>query len=152
MQKNAKLNEPTPADLYSFGTLSHIERMIKSDGEINAQIRGLSRVKIVEYHRRLPYLIGKNYKRSRKTLMDTPEIKALTNHLANEFKKAINLGKFVDFLVFMNVMSENTPSQLADLVASVLGFETDRKTRLFWKKLMLKKRLEKIIDLLSQGN
>ena len=47
LQKNSKLNEPTPADLYSIGTLSKIERMIRSDGEINAQVKGISRVKIL---------------------------------------------------------------------------------------------------------
>src|SRR3972149_8353522 len=49
LQKNSKLNEPSPQDLYNVGTLSHIERMIKSDGEINAQVKGLSRVAILEF-------------------------------------------------------------------------------------------------------
>ena len=59
LQKNAKLNEPTPEDLYTIGTLSHIERMIKSDGEINAQIRGLSRIKILEYIEDSPNLMAR---------------------------------------------------------------------------------------------
>jgi len=59
LQKNAKLNEPSPNDLYTIGTLSHIERMIKSDGEINAQIRGLSRIKIIEYVDGSPYLMAR---------------------------------------------------------------------------------------------
>src|SRR5229473_6437842 len=49
LQKNARLNEPTEEDLYEIGTLSHIERMIRSDGEINAQVKGISRVKIIEF-------------------------------------------------------------------------------------------------------
>src|SRR3989339_340080 len=46
LQKNARLNDPAPSDLHSIGTLSRIERMIRTDGEINAQVRGISRVKI----------------------------------------------------------------------------------------------------------
>jgi len=42
---NARLNDPSTDDLYAIGTLSRIERMIRTDGEINAQVRGLSRVK-----------------------------------------------------------------------------------------------------------
>src|SRR6266568_9222631 len=55
LQKNSRLNDPGPDDLHSIGTLSRIERMIRSDGEINAQVRGLSRVKIVSYERQENY-------------------------------------------------------------------------------------------------
>ena len=148
LQKNAKLNEPAPGDLYTIGTLSHIERMIKSDGEINAQIRGLARIKIIEYLDGTPYLMAR-VKELEEDNSDSPEVKALTNHLIGEFKRAINLGKFVDFLVFMNVMSENTPSQLADLVASVLDLKTAERQTLL-EELDIKKRLEKIVELLSR--
>jgi ATP-dependent Lon protease len=148
LQKNAKLNEPTPQDLYTIGTLSHIERMIKSDGEINAQIRGLSRIKILEYIEDSPNLMARVIELPEEPI-DTPEIKALTNHLVAEFKRAINLGKFVDFLVFMNVMSENTPSQLVDLVASVLELKPDERQALL-EELDVQKRLEKVVNLLSR--
>jgi ATP-dependent Lon protease len=148
LQKNARLNEPTPADLYSFGTLSHIERMIKSDGEINAQIRGLSRIKIEEYQDSHPFLLGKVIEIP-ENVNDTPEVKALCNHLTNEFRKAMNLGKFVDFLVFMNIMSENTPSQLADLVSSVLDLKPIDKQVLL-EETDVRKRLEKVTDLLAK--
>jgi len=148
LQKNAKLNDPAPSDLYNVGTLSHIERMIKSDGEINAQIKGLSRIKILEFMDDSPYLMAK-VEELEDEISDTPEIKALTNHLVSEFKRAINLGKFVDFLVFMNVMSENTPSQLADLVASVLDLKPSERQALL-EEVAVKKRLEKIVELLSR--
>lgn len=149
LQKNSKLNEPSPSDLYSLGTLSHIERMIKSDGEINAQVRGLSRVRIKEFVEDYPYLMAK-VEEIDDVAAETPEVKALTNHLIAEFKKAINLGKFVDFLVFMNVMSaENTPSQLADLVSSVLELKPQEKQTLL-EEIDVKKRLEKVIEFLSR--
>jgi ATP-dependent Lon protease len=148
LQKNGKLNEPIPTDLYTIGTLSHIERMIRSDGEINAQIKGLSRIRILEYVDGSPYLMAR-VKELEEEIADTPEIKALTNHLVGEFKRAINLGKFVDFLVFMNVMSENSPSQLADLVASVLELKPGERQALL-EELDVRKRLEKVIDLLSR--
>ena len=148
LQKNGKLNEPIPTDLYAIGTLSHIERMIRSDGEINAQIKGLSRIRILEYVDGSPYLMAR-VKELEEEIADTPEIKALTNHLVGEFKRAINLGKFVDFLVFMNVMSENSPSQLADLVASVLELKPGERQALL-EELVVRKRLEKVIELLSR--
>ena len=148
LQKNARLNEPTPSDLYTVGTLSHIERMIKSDGEINAQIRGLSRIRVLEYVEDSPYLMARVVELE-DDMTDNPEVKALTNHLINEFKKAINMGKFVDFLIFMNVMSENTPSQIADLVSSVLDLKPNEKQSLL-EETDVKKRLEKAIEFLSK--
>ncbi len=148
LQRNAKLNDPSPSDLYAVGTLSHIERMIKSEGEINAQIKGLSRIKILEFMEDSPYLMAR-VEEVLEEAIDTPEIKALTNHLVTEFKRAINLGKFVDFLVFMNVMSENTPSQLADLVASVLDLRPAERQELL-EEIDVKKRLEKVVELLSR--
>jgi ATP-dependent Lon protease len=148
LQKNSNLKDPAPSDLYAVGTLSHIERMIKSEGEINAQIRGLSRIKILEFMDGSPYLMARVEELPEQAL-ETPEIKALTNHLVSEFKRAINLGKFVDFLVFMNVMSENTPSQLADLVASVLDLKPmDRQALL--EEINVRKRLEKVVELLNR--
>ncbi len=148
LQKNSKLNEPSPQDLYNVATLSHIERMIKSDGEINAQVKGLSRVAIMEYVEDSPFLMAK-VQEVEDIITDTPEIKALTNHLVTEFKRAINLGKFVDFLVFMNVMSENTPSALADLVASVLDLKPQEKQTLL-VEIDVKKRLEKVNEFLAK--
>nr|MBI5455811.1 endopeptidase La [Candidatus Levybacteria bacterium] len=148
LQKNSKLNEPTPQDLYSMATLSHIERMIKSDGEINAQVKGLARVKILEFIEDSPFLMARVVEVD-DVFIDDAEVKALTNHLINEFKRAINIGKFVDFLVFMNVMSENTPSQVADLVASVLDVKPSEKQTLL-EELNVKKRLEKVIEFLAK--
>ena len=148
LQKNAKLNEPSSTDLYTVGTLSHIERMIKSEGEINAQVKGLSRIRILEYLQDAPYLMAR-IEEVEDTFEDTPEIKALTNHLITEFRKAVNLGKFVDFLVFMNVMSDNNASQLADLVASVLDLKPSEKQEIL-EEVNVKRRLEKIIGILAK--
>jgi len=149
LQKNARVNDPTPLELYTVGTLCRIERMIKSEGnEIHAQVRGLSRIKVLEFDQSNAYLMGKIAELGEK-VDDSAEVKALCNHLTNEFRKAMNLGKFVDFLVFMNVMSGNTPSQLADLVASVLDLKPMEKQTLL-EETDVRKRLEKIVELLAK--
>lgn len=148
LQKNSKLNEPTPADLYSIGTLSKIERMIRSDGEINAQVKGISRVKILSYESHEQFLLAK-VKELSDEIDDSPEIKALCNHITNQFKKAINLGKSVDFLAFMNIMSDNSPSELADLISSVLDVKPVERQELL-ETTSVKERLEKISEYLTK--
>ena len=148
LQKNAKLNEPTTSELFEIGTLCHIERMIKTDGEINAQVKGLLRFKIVSYEQEQPYLVAK-VEDVPDEGEETAEVKALCNHLTNEFRRAMNLGKFVDFLVFMNIMSENTPGQLANLMASVLDIKPEERQELL-EEPNVKVRLEKINEYLTK--
>lgn len=148
LQKNPKLNDPNPSDLYTIGTISRIERMIKTDGEINAQVKGLSRVKIESFEQDDTYLLG-NVTEITDTFEDTPEIKALSNHLTSEFRKAMNLGKSSDFLVFMNIMSETSPSVLSDLIASVLDLKPVERENLL-ETTDVKTRLEKVTAFLAR--
>ncbi len=148
LQQNARLNEPTTDELYAIGTLCHIERMIKTDGEINAQVKGLMRIRVVSYDQDQPFLLGRVEDLPDEE-KDTAEVKALCNHLTNEFRRAMNLGKFVDFLVFMNIMSENTPSQLSNLMASVLDIKPEERQDLL-EETNVGKRLEKINEYLSK--
>ncbi len=148
LQKNARLNDPTPEDLHGIGTLSRIERMIKTDGEINAQVKGLARVEILSYERHDSYFMAK-VKEIPEIFEESEEIKALCNHLTNEFRKAMNFGKSADFLLFMNIMSENTPSELADLVASALNLKPQEKQELL-EITDVRIRLVKITELLAK--
>lgn len=148
LQKNARVTDPTTSDLYEIGTLSRIERMIRTDGEINAQVRGLQRVKILSYEEHDSYLLARVVEVP-DIVEDTPEVKALTNHIANEFRRAMNLGKSADFLVFMNIMSETSPAELADLVASVLDLKPQERQQLL-EMTNVKERLEKIAEMLAR--
>lgn len=149
LQKSARVNDPTPSDIFQIGTLCRIERMIKTEGEINAQVRGISRVKIKSFHENQNFLIG-HVEELGEEETETAEVKALCNHLTNEFRRAMNLGKTADFLVFMNIMSPDNPaSQLADLIASVLDLKPAQKQELL-ETTNVKTRLEKVADLLSK--
>lgn len=148
LQKNSRVNDPTTEDLYEIGTLSRIERMIRTNGEINAQVRGLSRVKILSFEEHDSYLMAK-VSELPDVIEETPEVKALCNHITSEFRRAMNLGKSSDFLVFMNIMSDNSPAELADLVASALDLKPQERQRLL-EMTNVKDRLTKIADLLSR--
>jgi len=148
LQKNSKLNDPSPSDLYNIGTLSHIERMTRTEGEIIAQVKGITRVRIKAVVEEGSYLMAKIVEVP-DIVDNSPEIKALCNHLTNEFRRAMNLGKTVDFLVFMNIMSDNSPYEFADLIASVLDIKPSERQELL-EINDVRKRLEKITDLLTK--
>ncbi|MBU4098723.1 endopeptidase La [Patescibacteria group bacterium] len=148
LQKNSRLNDPTPEDLFSVGTISRIERMIRTDGEINAQVRGLSRVKILSYEQHDAYFMAKVIEIP-EILENNEEILALCNHLTGEFRKAMNFGKSADFLLFMNIMSENSPSELSDLIASALDLRPQERQELL-EMTDVKQRLQKLTELLAK--
>ena len=148
LQKNPRQNDPFPEDLFEIGTLSRIERMIRSDGEVNALVKGLARVKITNVQDEGGYFLGDVEEISEQNT-DSPEIKALTNHLISEFKKALALGKQADFLVFMNIMSEVSAEELGDQIASTLDIKGSERQEIL-EESDLQKRLEKISDFLSR--
>lgn len=148
LQRNPKQNDPEPSDLYEMGTLSHIERMIRADGEVNALVRGLARAKILSYEDRGAYLLAE-IEEIEEIPDETPEITALTKHLVSEFKKALSLGKQADFLVFMNIMSEITAPELADQIASTLDIKGSERQGIL-ETIDVKKRLEKVSEHLSK--
>lgn len=148
LQRDPRQNNPAPEDLYKIATVSHIQRMIRTDGEVNALVKGIARAKIVKYEDRGDFLLARIEEIDEDT-NSTPEIKALTNQLITEFKKALNYGKQADFLVFMNVMSEIAPGELADQVASTLDIKGSERQEIL-ETVDIKKRLEKVLEFLTR--
>ncbi|RJQ25307.1 endopeptidase La [Candidatus Parcubacteria bacterium] len=148
LQKNPKQNDPESQDLYGMGTVSHIERMIRTDGEVNALVKGLARAKILGYEERDGYLMAR-VEEIDENLAGNPDIKALSNHLVAEFKKALSLGKQADFLVYMNILSEITAGELADQIASTLDIKGSERQEIL-ETIDIRQRLEKVTEFLSR--
>lgn len=147
-QKNPQANEPGLNDIYSVGTLCSIERVLKNDGEINALVKGMSRVRILDLQAQEPFLLARVEELLEKT-EESDELTALVKHVSGSFKQAVNLGKSVDFLMFMRVMSGVSPSELADQVATNLDVDAAKKQRLL-EETEVKKRLGQVAEHLDQ--
>jgi ATP-dependent Lon protease len=148
MQKTPNVQEPQTNDLYSIGTVARIERLLKTDGEINALVKGLTRVEILSYDSLEPYMVAKCVEVVDEVVIND-EITAVVNHITNELKKAVNFGKTVDFLSFMNIMSGLSPGEFANHVAAVLDIKPPEKQLLLETK-NVKDRLLRVSDYLSR--
>jgi ATP-dependent Lon protease len=146
-QKNASIADPSPEDVYQIGALCTIERTLKTNGEINAIVKGLNRVKILNIKTDGDYMQAEASTLPEIT-EESEETEAVVKHLSTEFKKAVNLGKSVEFLSFMKLMGDVKPNQLADQVASSLDIKTLEKQELL-ETLNVRKRLEKSLDHLT---
>jgi ATP-dependent Lon protease len=147
-QKNPSINSPSEDDLYSIGTICQIERLLKSGEEVNALVRGTRRARILTAN-----LEGDFYEGSVKPIEETDgqseEAQALVKLISNNLKKAVNLGKPVDFLVFMKLMSGVTNGELSDQIASILDISTTEKQKLLETPNVLK-RLKSVSDLINK--
>lgn len=148
MQRNSNVNDPTPSDLYQIATIGEIVQMMKNEGEINALVRGLTKVQILSYEAIEPFFVGRALSMA-DVDENTDEVRALTRHLVNELRRAVNLGKSMDFLMFMNIMSGVTPLQLSNQVAGVLDIKAGERQELL-EMSSVRDRLEKEIVHLSR--
>lgn len=129
MQRNPNINDPTPSDLYSVGTVAEIIQMMRNEGEINALVRGISKVELTSYEAIEPFFVSRVAEIA-EVIEDDEETKALFNHLTQELRQAVKLGKTMDFLTFMNIMSGMTPQTLSYHLAGVLDTKPSERQEL----------------------
>src|SRR5690606_8639053 len=79
---------------------------------------------------------------------DDDEMEALVKHLQKEFRRAVHMGKPVEFLNFMKLMGGVTNGELVDQIASTLSIKTEEKQELL-EMTNVKARLKKVTELLA---
>jgi ATP-dependent Lon protease len=145
-QRNEKVNDPDQKDLYTVGVVASIERILKGENETNALVHAITRIKVKGvYH--LDQFTECEIEPLADVTVHTPEVAALSKVLTTEFRKAVNLGKSVEFLNFMKLMGGVNANELADQVASTLDIPTKEKQAILEKRDVqdrLKVVLEKI--------
>ncbi len=147
-QRTDSVADPADTDLYSIGVLASIERILKGEQEVNALVHAVSRVRILNIGR------DKSYLECEVEVVEdvestVPEIAALSKVLTSEFRKAVNLGKSVEFLNFMKLMGGVNPSELADQIASTLEVPTKKKQKLLEMRGVAE-RLEKVLEYVGE--
>ncbi len=147
-QRDGKVENPGQTDLYEIGTLCVVERTLKTDGELNALVRGVSRIKILKLDDETSVELVEVEELS-ENLTSSEEIEALSRHLTTQFREAVNLGKSVEFTNFMRLMSGVGVSELADQIAATLNISLPERQNLL-EILDLKTRLYKINDYLAK--
>lgn len=147
-QKDPKVENPGQTDLYDVGTLCIVERTLKTDGDLNALVRGLSRVKIINFGTESSIELV-TVESLEEQVVQTEELEALGRHLTTQFREAVNLGKSVEFTNFMRLMSGVSISELSDQIAPTLNIPLADRQKLL-EMLDLQARLYKINDYLSK--
>ncbi|KKQ14152.1 MAG: Lon protease, partial [Candidatus Daviesbacteria bacterium GW2011_GWA1_36_8] len=147
-QKDSKLDDPLISDLYSVGTLCAVERTLKTEGELNALVRGIARIRLVKNIDGAPVQSVEVVELIEHIELGA-ELEALARHLTSQFRAAVNLGKSVEFMNFMRLMSGVGMSELGDQISAALNISL-LDHQLLLENLDLKSRLYQINDFLAK--
>ncbi|OGD08241.1 endopeptidase La [Candidatus Amesbacteria bacterium RIFOXYB1_FULL_44_23] len=139
-------NSPDTEDLYQVGTLCTIEQVAPYGNEVLALVKGLSRVIIKRYTATDPNFQAE-IQDVAEAFTETDQVVALARQIVTEFKTAFNLGKSVEFPVFMRLMAGVSASELSDQVANSLDLNPAKKQEIL-ETFDIKPRLEKVLSYL----
>ena len=126
-QKDSSKDDPKPADLHPFGTVSVIMRMLKlPDGRVRILVQGFARASVEYFDETQPYLVAKVKPRTDvQDIPDSAELEALIRNVKAAVEKAVSLGKNLSQDLVAIVTSLDEPGRLADLVASNLDLKVE---------------------------
>lgn len=149
MQKNASIDEPEPEDLYQVGVLASVKNVVTGEkGEITALVHGEDKVAIEAYVQTDPYCIVET-SHTMDILVEDEEVHAMIKHISGQIKRAINLGKTIDFVFLMNILNVHNPLDFSNQVAMVIDLREHERQEVL-EEHNLKLRLKKLVEYINR--
>ena len=127
-QKDPNVDDPKTGDLYDFGTVSIIMRMLKlPDGRVRILVQGFSRAQVESFNESNPYITAKVLPKTEPQVTAiTPELEALIRNVKSTLEKMVSLGKNISPDLVAIASNLDDAGRLADLVASNLDLKVDK--------------------------
>ncbi len=142
-QRNATQDDPTPADIYSVGTIGTVLQLLKlPDGTVKVLVEGGQRARIVKYTEN-PNFFQAYAESAEDSPGDERELDALARTVIAQFEQYIKLNKKIPPEVLVSINQIDDPSKLADTVASHLSLKIPEKQELLESETV-SARLEKV--------
>jgi ATP-dependent Lon protease len=147
-QKDAAKDDPSPADIFSVGTIGTVLQLLKlPDGTVKVLVEGGSRARIVRYVDNSEFfqahaeLLGER-------VVEPSELEALTRTVVSQFEQYIKLNRKIPPEVLVSINQIDDPGKLADTVASHLALKIPEKQELL-EIDSVAQRLEKIFGFME---
>jgi ATP-dependent Lon protease len=142
-QKNASQDDPTPADIYSVGTVGTVLQLLKlPDGTVKVLVEGGKRATITKFGE------SEEFFQAYAELIEEPasepqELEALSRAAISQFEQYIKLNKKIPPEVLVSINQIEEPGKLADTIASHLQLKIPEKQQLL-ETPTVAERLEKV--------
>jgi ATP-dependent Lon protease len=144
-QKNAEIDDPNSADLYSVGCESKILQLLKlPDGTVKVLVEGINKVKISKFTNDEDFLKC-TFELAQDIVEDKNNLLAFSIALIRKLEKLSTLNKKVSFELTSNLKDQKEPSKIADHIAGQLNISISEKQKLL-ETLNLKIRLNKLLE------
>ncbi len=144
-QKDAKVDDPSPLDIYTYGTLSAVLQLLKlPDGTVKALIEGKERARVIQYLESSEFFLVEVEKRPEhhETNLET---RALVRTINSSFEEYAKVNNKISQEIVSNVTSIQDPARLADTIAGHLALNVPDKQSLL-ETMELNRRLQKILE------
>ncbi|WP_193370537.1 endopeptidase La [Pelagibius marinus] len=142
-QKNAAQDDPTPADIYSVGTIGTVLQLLKlPDGTVKVLVEGGQRARINKYADTEDFFQA-YAEPIEDDAGDDRELDALARTVVSQFEQYIKLNKKIPPEVLVSINQIDDFSKLADTVASHLALKIPEKQELLESETV-SDRLEKV--------
>lgn len=139
-------NDPKRSELYDIGTLCTVEQVSPVGQELLVMVKAISRVKVGPSVATEPYMTAE-IEELPETYTESDRSLATARQIMIEFKRVFNMGKSIDFSLFMRLMGGVSAAELADQVANILEVKTSEKQEVL-EILSVEERLDKVLELL----
>lgn len=126
-QRDAKIDNPTPRNIYAFGTIGVVLQLLKlPDGTVKALIEGKERGKIHDFVDKREFLMVEVSKVSSHYEVDL-ETRALVRSINSIFEEYAQLNNKIGPEIVSAVTSIEDPGRLADTIAGHLALKVSDK-------------------------
>jgi ATP-dependent Lon protease len=128
-QKDIKLEDPEPDDLYEVGTISKIKQLLKLPGDtIRVLVEGIERAKILEFikedtHYEVELATPAKYDPNEIEL----ELEAISRSVMSVFEDYVKLSNKISPETLLTVNTLEDPGRLADIIAANILVKTEDK-------------------------
>ncbi len=147
--KKPELELPGPDDLYRFGTVASIQRMLRApDGTIRLIVRGLVRFELAEFTALEPYLTAKIQERPEE-IEDSVEIEAQVRATKDLFQQISDLGPSLPREIVGGVLLLEDPLHVAYTIANYQRMDLDEGQQILEVNSTVEK-LQKLTGILSR--
>ncbi|MEY4931757.1 MAG: hypothetical protein RLZZ403_77 [Pseudomonadota bacterium] len=147
LQKDPSVDEPGPDDLYKVGTVATVLRYVTQDGTHHLVVQGERRFRVLDFQPGLPFMLAR-VEYLNETGLTSSEVEARTLNLKRQAREAINLLPQAPGELANAVEAMESPSLLADLVASFMDIKGAEKQQIL-EITDLSARLDRVSDLLA---
>jgi ATP-dependent Lon protease len=151
-QRDPRVDNPQPVDLFQIGTAAFIHKIIKLPNQsLFVFVEGLQRIAVLEVIKQEPYLLARV-----KQLQDTvptektSDFEALVRSVTTLFQQVVQLSPTLSDDLQTVVMNIDEPGRLADFISANLPSLSSTEKQELLESLELKGRLERLNRILAR--